>query len=50
MEKAMPKGIPLTEAEQLQRRREIANASADLFLTQGFPETSMRAIEVSGKP
>lgn len=40
----MPKGIPLTEAEQLQRRREIANASADLFLTQGFPETSMRAI------
>lgn len=40
----MPKGIPLTEAEQLQRRREIAHASVALFLAQGFPETSMREI------
>jgi AcrR family transcriptional regulator len=40
----MPKGIPLTEAEQSNRRREIAKASVNLFLEQGFPETSMRAI------
>jgi AcrR family transcriptional regulator len=40
----MPKGIPLTEAEQLQRRREIAHASVALFLAQGFPETSLREI------
>jgi AcrR family transcriptional regulator len=40
----MTKGIPLTEAEQLQRRREIARASVALFLAQGFPETSMREI------
>lgn len=40
----MPKGIPLTETEQLNRRREIANASIALFLAQGFPETSMRMI------
>jgi AcrR family transcriptional regulator len=40
----MPKGIPLTEAEQANRRREIVRASIDLFLAQGFPETSMRTI------
>ncbi len=40
----MPKGKPLTEAELRSRRREIAHASIDLFLTAGFPETSMRAI------
>jgi AcrR family transcriptional regulator len=40
----MPKGTPLTEAEQSQRRREIVNASVNLFLAQGFPETSMREI------
>lgn len=40
----MPKGIPLSEAEQLQRRREIVAASVALFLANGFPETSMRAI------
>lgn len=40
----MPKGIPLTEHEQLNRRREIVSASVKLFLEQGFPETSMREI------
>jgi TetR/AcrR family transcriptional regulator, cholesterol catabolism regulator len=40
----MPKGIPLTKAEQSNRRREIISASVNLFLAQGFPETSMREI------
>jgi TetR/AcrR family transcriptional regulator, cholesterol catabolism regulator len=40
----MPKGIPLTAAEQVQRRREIFAAAVNLFLSQGFQETSMRAI------
>jgi len=40
----MPKGIPLTEEEQEQRRRAIVDASLGLFLKQGFPETSMREI------
>lgn len=40
----MPKGIPLTEAEQLNRRRAIVAASVNLFLKQGFPETSLRQI------
>jgi AcrR family transcriptional regulator len=40
----MPKGIPLTGEEQLNRRREIFNASVNLFLEKGFPETSMREI------
>ena len=40
----MPKGIPLTEVEQDQRRRAIVDASLSLFLKQGFPETSMREI------
>ena len=40
----MPKGIPLTEHELLNRRRAIVNASVKLFLDQGFPETSMREI------
>ena len=40
----MPKGVPLTEEEQTSRRRAIADASVQLFLTKGFPETSMREI------
>ncbi|HEU5011582.1 MAG TPA: TetR/AcrR family transcriptional regulator [Roseiflexaceae bacterium] len=40
----MPRGIPLTEQEQAQRRREIFDASVKLFLEKGFPETSMREI------
>lgn len=40
----MPKGIPLTEEELLNRRRVIVGASVKLFLEQGFPETSMRQI------
>lgn len=40
----MPKGIPLTEAEQLVRRRAIVAASVELFLAQGFQETSMRQV------
>lgn len=40
----MPKGIPLTEEEQLRRRQEIFAASVNLFLEKGFNETSMREI------
>jgi AcrR family transcriptional regulator len=40
----MPKGIPLTEEEQANRRREIFNAAVNLFLEEGFQETSMREI------
>ena len=40
----MPKGIPLTEEQQLRRRQEIFEAAVHLFLEKGFPETSMREI------
>lgn len=40
----MPKGIPLTEESQIQRKREIYQASVDLFSRKGFQETSMREI------
>ena len=40
----MPKGIPLTEEEQANRRHEIFNAAVDLILKKGFQETSMREI------
>jgi AcrR family transcriptional regulator len=40
----MPKGIPLTEEEQVRRRKEIFHASVHLFLKKGFNETSMREI------
>ena len=40
----MPKGIPLTEAQQMRRRKEISDASIHLFLDKGFNETSMREI------
>jgi AcrR family transcriptional regulator len=40
----MPKGIPLTEEEQSNRRREIFNAAVHLILTKGFQETAMREI------
>ncbi len=40
----MPKGIPLTEEEQIRRRHEIFGASVKLFLKNGFQETSMREI------
>jgi len=40
----MPKGIPLTEEEQIRRRREIFDAAVHLFLEKGFNETSLRAI------
>jgi AcrR family transcriptional regulator len=40
----MPKGIPLTEAEQNRRRHEIFAASLKLFLQSGFQETSMKEI------
>jgi AcrR family transcriptional regulator len=40
----MPKGIPLTEEEQQRRRKEIFDASAHLFLDNGFHETTMREI------
>jgi AcrR family transcriptional regulator len=43
----MPKGIPLTEEEQLRRRREIFEASVHLFLEKGFHETSMREIAIA---
>ena len=44
MEQAVPKGIPLTEEEQIRRRHEIFGASLQLFLKNGFQETSMREI------
>ena len=45
----MPKGIPLTDQEQMRRRHEIYDASVKLFLRRGFQETSMREIaEVTG--
>jgi len=40
----MPRGIPLTDEEQLRRRKEIFHASVHLFLSKGFNETSMREI------
>jgi AcrR family transcriptional regulator len=40
----MPKGIPLTQVELEQRRREIAQAAVNLFVQSGFNETSMRQI------
>lgn len=40
----MPKGIPLTEEEQLRKRKEIFDASVHLFLEKGFNETSMLEI------
>ncbi len=40
----MPKGVPLTDAEQMRRRHEIYGASLKLFLSKGFQETSMREI------
>jgi AcrR family transcriptional regulator len=43
----MPKGIPLTEDEYSNRRREIANIAANLFVEHGFPETSMRKIALA---
>jgi AcrR family transcriptional regulator len=45
----MPKGIPLTEEELLRRRHEIFASTVDLFLENGFRETSMRQIaDVAG--
>ncbi len=40
----MPKGVPLTEEMQEQRRKEIFAASVHLFIEKGFNETSMREI------
>ena len=40
----MPKGTPLTPAELLRRRREIQRAAVDLFIQQGFNETSMQEV------
>ena len=40
----MPKGVPLTDEELIRRRHQIFNASVNLFLAQGFRETSMREI------
>jgi AcrR family transcriptional regulator len=40
----MPKGIPLTEEEQSNRRHEIFHKLVHIFLKKGFQETSMREI------
>ena len=40
----MPKGIPLTDLELASRRQEIAHIAMQLFIKQGFSETSMREI------
>jgi AcrR family transcriptional regulator len=45
----MPKGIPLTDEEQVRRRQEIFDASVHLFLEKGFNETSMREIAAAAK-
>jgi TetR/AcrR family transcriptional regulator, cholesterol catabolism regulator len=43
----MPKGIPLTEAGQASRKREILAAAVQLFFEKGFTETSMREISAA---
>mgnify|MGYP000462469943 CR=1 FL=1 len=43
----MPKGIPLTEEEQANRRHEIFHKVVNVFLKKGFHETSMREIAES---
>jgi AcrR family transcriptional regulator len=40
----MPKGIPLTEAEQAKRRQMIFQQAVKVILKKGFQETSMREI------
>jgi AcrR family transcriptional regulator len=40
----MPKGIPLTEEYRLDKRAEIAHATAELIFHQGFNETSLNQI------
>jgi AcrR family transcriptional regulator len=40
----MPKGIPLTEEELKHRRHEIVARTVNLFIDNGFRETSMREI------
>jgi len=40
----MPKGIPLTKDEIVQRRREIGQAAVELVVKNGYVETSMRMI------
>ncbi len=40
----MPKGIPLTTEEQEKRRHEIFHQVVNVFLKNGFQETSMREI------
>ena len=40
----MPRGIPLSEEEREQVRRQIYQAATRLFLRQGFHQTSMRQI------
>ena len=40
----MPKGIPLTEEEQANRRHEIFHKVVHVFAKNGFHETSMREI------
>ena len=40
----MPKGISLTQEAQTKRRREIFNAAVNIFLKQGFQETSIGEI------
>jgi len=43
----MPKGIPLTEEEQTNRRHEIFHQVVNVFVKKGFQETSMREIAES---
>jgi AcrR family transcriptional regulator len=40
----MPKGIPRTQKELEERRREIAHTAADLIFEKGFTETSVSQI------
>lgn len=43
----MPKGFPLTEEDQYQRRREVFDTAIALFLQKGFHETTMREIALN---
>lgn len=40
----MPKGIPLTDEDQYQRRHRVFVASTSLFMQKGFHETTMQEI------
>jgi len=45
----MPRGVPLTQEAEAQRRQEIRDAALALFVAKGYRQTSMREVaEASG--